>query len=108
MKDDAEFFKGIIESFADEGKDVLLFAHSYGGIAATEAAKGLGKAEREAQGKPGGIVRIVYLSALVVAEGTCLIDELGPPPAGFMEIDQVCLAFLGQEHSDLRLRSMGL
>lgn len=69
LNDDALFLRGIIESVVDQGKDVLVLAHSYGGVVGTEAAKGVSKAERQADGKLGGITRIAYLTSIVPPEG---------------------------------------
>lgn len=65
MYDDAAFIAKEVTKLADEGKDVVLIAHSYGGAPTTESTKGLGKAERQKAGKKGGIVRLAYLTALV-------------------------------------------
>ncbi|KAF2801360.1 alpha/beta-hydrolase [Mytilinidion resinicola] len=64
MLDDAAYIADAVTKVADEGKDILLVAHSYGGIPATQAVKGLAKAQRKQAGKTGGIVRLAYLSAL--------------------------------------------
>ena len=69
MYDDATFIAKETKSLADEGKNVILVAHSYGGVPATESTKGLGKDERAAQGKKGGIVRLAYMTAMVPAVG---------------------------------------
>ena len=58
------------EKLADEGKNVILLAHSYGGVPVTESTKGLRKEERQAQGKKGGVVSLAYMTALVPAVGT--------------------------------------
>lgn len=76
MYDDAAHIATEIEKLADEGKDVVLVAHSYGGVPTTESTKGLGKKERLAQGKVGGVVRLAYLSSLV--------PEVGMPAAGVL------------------------
>ncbi|OKP01369.1 hypothetical protein PENSUB_7359 [Penicillium subrubescens] len=55
MQDDAAFIASEISKHADEGKDVVLIAHSYGGLPATESAKELSKADRQRQGKSGGL-----------------------------------------------------
>ena len=69
MYDDATFIAKEIEKLADEGKDVIIVAHSYGGVPATESTKRLGKEERQTQGKKGGIVKLAYMTALVPAVG---------------------------------------
>lgn len=52
-----------------EGKDVILVSHSYTGMPASEASVGLARSQREEKGSPGGIVRIVFVAALAMAEG---------------------------------------
>ena len=70
MYADAAFIAQEIEKLADEGKDVILIGHSYGGVPLSESTKGLGKEEREKEGKKGGVVRLGYLTALVPPVGT--------------------------------------
>lgn len=69
MFDDAAFIAKETEKLADESKNVILIAHSYGGVPATESTKGLGRGERQAQGKKGGIIRLAYMTAMVPAVG---------------------------------------
>ena len=70
MYDDAAFIAKEAEKLADEGKDVILIGHSYGGVPVTQSAEGLGKEERQKQGKSGGLVRLAYITSLVPAVGT--------------------------------------
>ncbi|KAL4925054.1 alpha/beta hydrolase [Aspergillus undulatus] len=53
----------------NEGRDILLVMHSYAGMPGAAAAKGLSKTERQTQGKPGGIVGMVFVAAFIVPEG---------------------------------------
>lgn len=69
MFDDAAYIHAATEKLVNEGKEVVLLPHSYGGIPTTESAKGLLKSDREKQGKGGGIVRIVYMTALLPPVG---------------------------------------
>ncbi|KAH8898721.1 alpha/beta-hydrolase [Thozetella sp. PMI_491] len=81
MYDDAAFIAKEVEKLADEGKDVVLLAHSYGGTPSTESTKGLTKKERSQQGKQGGIVRMAYMTALVPEIGkpaTAVQQEVEP------------------------------
>jgi hypothetical protein len=89
LNDDALFVRGIIESVVDQGKDVLVVTHSYGGVVGTEAAKGVSKAERQADGKLGGITRIAYLTSIVPPEGGSLVGEQGEAPPELVETDEV-------------------
>lgn len=69
MYDDATVIAQEAEKLADQGRNVILMGHSYAGIPMSQSTKGLGKEERKAQGKPGGIVRLAYISSLVPAVG---------------------------------------
>lgn len=59
----------LIMPLLDEGKDVIVFMHSYGGSPGSGAVKGLGPDTRAAQGKRGAVVGMVYLATLLVPEG---------------------------------------
>ncbi|KAK7023030.1 AB hydrolase-1 domain-containing protein [Favolaschia claudopus] len=74
LYDDAAKVAALVRRLADEGKDVVLVPHSYGGLVACEASKGLGKSIREKEGKKGGIARIVFVTAVVGREGQSLKD----------------------------------
>jgi len=54
----------------DEGRQVVVVAHSYGGMVAGEAVKAeLGRKIREGKGEKGGVLRIVFLCAILVPLG---------------------------------------
>ncbi|KAJ7640667.1 Alpha/beta hydrolase fold-1 [Mycena polygramma] len=76
MYDDAAKVASRVTQLADEGKDVVLVAHSYGGLVACESAKGLAKSAREEEGKRGGVMWIVFVSAMVPREGQALTDDV--------------------------------
>ena len=61
----------------DAGKDIVLAMHSYGGMPGPVAAKGLSKTERADAGKPGDIIGLIFLSALVAFEGKSLVASVG-------------------------------
>ncbi|PQE30488.1 methylesterase 6 protein [Rutstroemia sp. NJR-2017a WRK4] len=103
MYDDAANIAKEAEKLADEGKDVILVAHSYGGIPTSQSTKGLEKEERQKQGKKGGIVRIAYMTCLVPpvggSAGTVLVGvpdeqkvELGVDEKGWMYQADLVLA----------------
>lgn len=73
---DAANIASLASRLADEGHDIILVMHSYGGVPGTESAKGLLKRDRHAEAKPGGIVGLVYLSAFLLAEGQCVADMM--------------------------------
>lgn len=77
MYEDAAQIAETISKLSDEGKDIVLFAHSYGGVPATESLKGLSKEAREKDGKKGGVVRIAYMTCIVPAIGaTAALGEV--------------------------------
>ncbi|KAI1089670.1 alpha/beta-hydrolase [Rostrohypoxylon terebratum] len=80
LYDDAAFIAKEVADLADEGKDVVLIGHSYGGIPVSQSTKGLTKAERQKQGKKGGIVRLAYMTALVPPLGSSSVDMLSKVP----------------------------
>lgn len=80
MYDDAAFIANEAKKLADEGKDVVLIGHSYGGIPVTQSLKGVGKEERGKQGKKGGVVRLAYITSLVPAVGVAALGVLADVP----------------------------
>ena len=80
MYDDAVFIAAEVEKLADEGKDVILIAHSYGGVPTTQSTKGLGKSAREKDGKKGGVVRIAYMTCVIPAYGATSAQVLAEVP----------------------------
>ena len=56
----------LIQHVEERGSDVVLAAHSYSGTVASEACRGLGREQRSAEGKIGGVVKLVYLCALIL------------------------------------------
>lgn len=80
MYDDAEHISKEIERLSDEGKDVIVIGHSYGGVPVSQSGKGLSKEERQKQGKPGGLVRLAYMTCLVPPLGGSARDVLADVP----------------------------
>ncbi|KAJ5210070.1 hypothetical protein N7491_009882 [Penicillium cf. griseofulvum] len=67
---DSDAVTNILHSLVeDEGKDVVVFMHSYGGMPGSAAASGLSKVQRVQEGKTGGVIGLLYLGAFVVPEG---------------------------------------
>lgn len=64
----------------DEGDEVVVLMHSYGGVVGSEAVRGLDARSRGQQGKPGAVVQLIYVCAFAVPEGMSLMDGLGGMP----------------------------
>ncbi|KAH8705739.1 Alpha/Beta hydrolase protein [Talaromyces proteolyticus] len=91
MYDDAEAIAEEAEKLANQGKDVILMGHSYAGVPMSQSVKGLGKEQRKALGKPGGIVRLAYIACLVPAIGNSaesLLSRFPEPKRPRLSIDQ--------------------
>ena len=73
---DAETVRQLILKNLDSGKDVIVIAHSFGGVAMSEAVKGLGKKAREEQGLKGGVVRLIYMCAMALPKGQSHIGQM--------------------------------
>ncbi|KAG8163935.1 hypothetical protein KVR01_005853 [Diaporthe batatas] len=84
--DDAAAVRAEAQALVDQGRQVVLVGHSYGGLVISEAAKDLAYKQRKAEGKEGGVVLLVYMSAFVVPKGFSLIQMLGGNPLPWMDI----------------------
>ncbi|KAI0478138.1 Alpha/beta hydrolase fold-1 [Xylaria cf. heliscus] len=82
MYDDAAFIAKEIEALADAGREIVLIGHSYGGMPATESTKGLSVQERQKQGKKGGLVRLAYMTVLLINPGHSASQVFPPQPEG--------------------------
>ena len=80
MYDDAAHVAQAVESFADQGFDVVVAMNSYGGFVGTEAVKDLSKASRAPEGKQGGVVALVYLAAFLPTIGQTVKGMTGGMP----------------------------
>ena len=87
---DAEAVRSqILESIDTVDKDIVVVAHSYGGIPAGGAAYGLGKVARAKEGKKGGLIGLVYVSGFIVPGNLSLLDIMGGTHAPYVEPNQV-------------------
>lgn len=86
---DTEAIRAILNSLVDEGKDVLLFLHSYAGMPGAAAATGLAKGQRAQEGKLGGVIGLLFLGAFVVPEGLSCASLQGGNLPPWILLDQV-------------------
>ncbi|KAJ6594201.1 Alpha/beta hydrolase fold-1 [Mycena capillaripes] len=88
---DAANLRSVLERLInDEQKDVILFCHSYGGVPGSQSVNGLERKARAKAGQKGGILKVIYLSAILPREGESVIQTLAGAeiaPAVWMEID---------------------
>ena len=117
--DDAAHVHDVVEGFLDQGKNVVLVGNSYGGFVITEASRGLSKADRDAAGKDGALVHLVYLSSLFAPVGvtghqmtggsipvdtTSPKDFIDPPAAATVKVLVGSLPEDEQKHYDSLMR----
>lgn len=63
FSEDVEAVRNAISSEVEQEHDVAVVVHSYGGLPGCEAIKGFTKADQEAQGKKGGVVKLLFICA---------------------------------------------
>jgi pimeloyl-ACP methyl ester carboxylesterase len=84
LHDDAEAVVEELAPLLARGADVLVIAHSYGGVVVSQAVVAEhGKAARAERGLSGGVVHLLYLCAYVPPHGKSLTDMAsitGLPP----------------------------
>ncbi|KAM5344445.1 hypothetical protein ACJ41O_012981 [Fusarium nematophilum] len=77
LEDDAAAVRNVLQRLADNGDQIVLVVHSYGGLVGANAVKGLGYRQRQEQGLSGGVIMFVYLAAFVTPLGKSIKDMLG-------------------------------
>lgn len=60
--DDIAALRRTLLSLLDQQRDLVILAHSYGGVVAGGAAKGLDRASRAAQGQTSAVVGLIYVA----------------------------------------------
>jgi pimeloyl-ACP methyl ester carboxylesterase len=85
---DAKAAREVILKSLDAGKDVIVIAHSYGGVVMSEAVKGLGKKAREEQGLRAGVVRLIYMCAIAPQEGQSFQSQTKPVTDEELQLQQ--------------------
>lgn len=73
----------------DAGLNVIINAHSWGGIPVNSALDGLSRAEREKDGKKGAVVKMTFVSSFVLPQDTSLVDAIGGVVPDFWDIREV-------------------
>lgn len=84
--EDAQVIKTVLDRLiGQEGRDVVIVAHSYAGIPTTNACKDLGKKHRQSINKAGGVLRLVYISAFLLPEGMSVLDAIMGGPNSYCD-----------------------
>jgi pimeloyl-ACP methyl ester carboxylesterase len=78
----------LVRLIEEEERDLIVVAHSYGGVVATQAVEQrFARKTREKEGKKGGVVRIVYMCAFLLDVGQTLAGAFGGSLPPFIPVD---------------------
>ena len=91
LADDVSSLRTRLVALADEGKEIVLIAHSYGGLVGGCAVEDLGFTDRAKAGKKGGVTILVYMCALVGTKGASMLEMLGGKMLPWLDIGEVIL-----------------
>ena len=78
LSSDIDFVRTkLILPLLEEGKDVVVAMHSYGGIVGNSAVQGLSKTERMEEGEKGGVLGLVNIVTLILPVGASCMAGWG-------------------------------
>ncbi|KAI1277409.1 Alpha/beta hydrolase fold-1 [Xylaria sp. FL0933] len=66
---DIQAVRQVVQQLVNDGNEVIVLMHSYGGVAGTSALEGLTRKDIQAQGLPGGVVHLIYVAAFMLCLG---------------------------------------
>jgi pimeloyl-ACP methyl ester carboxylesterase len=87
LDDDVVSLRKVLTTLANDEKDIVVVGHSYGGVVASAASEGLVKPVRADSGKPGGVIKVVYLAAFALDKGQSLLGLLGGNYLPWMKVE---------------------
>ena len=79
LPEDTAAVRKALTKLVHDGLEVLLLCHSYGGVVGSCAVEGFDFGSRKKEGKSGGVIMTVYMSAFMIRKGETLLDMLGNP-----------------------------
>ena len=79
LPEDTAAVRKALAKLVHDGLEVLLLCHSYGGVVGSCAVEGFDFGSRKKEGKSGGVIMTVYMSAFMIRKGETLLDMLGNP-----------------------------
>lgn len=72
-----------------QGKSIVILAHSYGGVVAGGAAKGLDLPTLRSEGHTTGIVGLIYVAGNITLEDESLFEAVGGAYPPLIKLDKV-------------------
>jgi len=101
LQDDVNAIRAVVEGLADQGKDVILVPHSYGGVPTSQSIEQISKEHRAKAGKKGGVVHLLYITSIAPALGESIATTV--PAADnedqAMRLDGAYLEAIPENHS---------
>ncbi|KAL4899313.1 hypothetical protein BDW74DRAFT_183846 [Aspergillus multicolor] len=85
FEDDVASLRDVLARLATDGKDIVVVAHSYGGIVASSAVEGLVKEDKD-KGH-GKVIKVIYLAAFALDKGQSLMGALGGTLLPWMKLE---------------------
>lgn len=85
MEPDKAMIRSTVTKLVEDGKDVVVVSHSYGGAPTNSSLEGLSKTERTKAGKSGGVIKSCMISAFLIDAGKPLLQ--GGDPAPFVTVE---------------------
>ena len=89
QEDSAALRRCVLELIDNESQDIVILAHSYGGVVTGGAVTGLSTTARSSEGKKGGVLGLIYMAAIICPERKSMIDIQGRPYPDWAVPDQV-------------------
>ncbi|KAL2825230.1 alpha/beta-hydrolase [Aspergillus pseudoustus] len=77
FEDDVASLRSVLAGLVDQGKDVVVVAHSYSGVVASSAVEGLAKSHHAETNKLAGVIKVIYMCAFALDKGQSLLGLLG-------------------------------
>ncbi|KAI1110151.1 Alpha/Beta hydrolase protein [Nemania sp. NC0429] len=74
---DISALRGTLLSLLDQQRDLIILAHSYGGVVAGGAAKGLDKVSRATHGQTSAVLGLIYVAGNITLDGESLFEAVG-------------------------------
>ncbi|MCJ1404696.1 hypothetical protein MMC11_007922 [Xylographa trunciseda] len=90
LEDDVKTIRSVLDRLiVDQGKDVIVALHSYGGLVGSHAAdESLGKKARQSKGLPGGVLHLLYMGAPLMSVGDTLGTAFGGEIPPFITVEE--------------------
>ncbi|KAK3671940.1 hypothetical protein LTR78_008115 [Recurvomyces mirabilis] len=79
LADDVELVRSHLADLCEQDRDIILMAHSFGGMPMTEGAKGFAKVDRQRLGHKGGIVHLIYITSIAAEVGESMASTNAQP-----------------------------